>query len=230
MAFCLCLLCSAADAQKITGIIADLETGRPLGDVSIRNIHMGTAIHTDTSGRFTMEVAADQLIEFYAPGYKMEKVRVPQGMIPPYFKIFLKKTAIEQQDYLAKSRDWKQDSMRTYALYQHELEFPKMSTLDMINHPFSALSKRNRQIWAFQDEYAMLEKEKFIDYVFNEKLVGEMTGMQGDSARAYLRMFRPKYEQLRRMSEYDFYNYVTRTVAMFREGYDPKHPPGRNPR
>jgi len=230
MAFCLCLIISAADAQKITGVIADMQTGQPLREVSIHNVHTGTGIHTDSNGRFTIDVAGDQLIEFSKTGYKTEKVRVPQGVLPPYFKIFLKKAPAQQQDYLARGRNWKEDSMKMYALYKHELEFPKMTTLDMINHPFSALSKKNRQIWAFQDEYAMLEQEKFIDYTFNETLVTNMTGLQGDSARAYLRMYRPTYQQLRNMSEYDFYNYVTRTVGAFRSGYDPKHPPVRNSR
>jgi len=228
MAFCLCLICSVASAQKITGVIADMQTGLPLGDVAIRNVNTGTGINTDSLGRFSINVAADQLIEFYKAGYKMEKVRVPIGILPPFFKIFLEKAPVELPEYLVRARDWKQDSLRMHDIYKHELEFPKMSFADMINHPFSAMSKKNRQIWAFQDEYAMMEQQKFVDYTFNETLVNNITGLSGDSVKAYIRMYRPSYDQVRNMSTYDFYNYINRTVGMFRGGYDPKHPPVRN--
>ncbi len=43
-----------------------------------------------------------------------------------------------------------------------------------------------------------------------------LTGLKGDSARTYLRIYRPTYEQLRGMSEYTFYSNVKQTVEIYR--------------
>ena len=114
-------------------------------------------------------------------------------------------------------RDYKSDSLRYYQLYKEALEFPQLSGLDVIRHPFSAMSKRNRQIWAFQAHYIWYQQQKYIDFAFNEKVVASVTGLRGDSAQTYIQMFRPTYEQLRSMNEYAFYNYIKRTVTAYRE-------------
>ena len=44
-----------------------------------------------------------------------------------------------------------------------------------------------------------------------------LTGLKGDSAQAYIRRFRPSYEALRRMPEYDLFSYIKQTVQIWRE-------------
>ncbi|XZF12448.1 carboxypeptidase-like regulatory domain-containing protein [Chitinophagaceae bacterium MMS25-I14] len=229
MAFMLCVCSVGVKAQNIQGAIVDLNTGEPITDARIQNVFLNTGVNSDKDGHFALAVEKGQLIEFSKPGYKTEKVRIKPGIIPPYFKIFLKKGSVDQLPaYLAQnSRDWKTDSMKYRDLYAHELGIPKLSTFGSIEHPFSALSKKNRQIWAFQDEYASFEKEKYIDYTFNADVISKLTGLTGDSVAVYQKMFRPRYEQLRNMQEFEFYRYILRTVKLYRSGYDPKHPPSR---
>jgi hypothetical protein len=148
------------------------------------------------------------------------RIRIPQGSVPPYFKIAMKAGPIElpQYDLAGQVRDYKKDSLRYYELYKNALEFPELTGLDIIQHPFSALSKRNRQIWAFQKEYAYFEQQKYIDYTFNEKLIAKLTGLKGDSVDRYLRLYRPTYEQLRSLNEYALYSYIKTSVDIFRHG------------
>src|SRR5690606_16909788 len=119
--------------------------------------------------------------------------------------------------------------IKYYNLYKHQLEFPKLKGYQAIQHPFSALSKKNRQIWAFQDHYAWFQQEKYIQYNFNEKLITDITGLAADSVQMYMQMFRPTYEELRSMNEYTYYNYIKRTVELYRErGIRAKMSPVRN--
>lgn len=218
---CLWLLLTAVfatQAQSIKGEVVDANDGSPVANVSVYNVYNNIGYTTGSDGKFFIPAAKDELLEFRKLGYKITRVRIPKGNIPPYFKIIMQKGAIELQEVniRGQAKDYHSDSLRYHEIYKHELDFPTLSTIDAISHPFSALSKRNREIWAFQKEYDHFQKEKYIDYTFNEKLVTRITGLQGDSLLHYIQRYRPTYEQLRSMSEYNFYIYIKQTAARYR--------------
>lgn len=204
----------------ITGDISDMSDRHALDNVNIVNVYTNVSTVSDAEGKFSIIVDKGQLLEFRKIGYKTLRLRLPEGTLPPYFKIMMQQGPIElpEFDLQAKNKNWKQDSTRYYELYKNALEFPKLEGLAAIQHPFSALSKRNRQIWAFQKEYTYWEQQKYIDYTFNQKLVTDLTGLSGDSLQTYMRRFRPSYEQLRNMNEYTFYSYVKESVRVYRTG------------
>ncbi len=209
-----------SSAQSITGDITDILNKKAMANVNIHNIHAGNSTVSDSSGHFSINAAKGELVEFRKLGYKTARIRIPQGSIPPYFKIVMERGPIELPTFVLtdEKREFKKDSVRYRELYKNALEFPELKGLDIINHPFSALSKRNRKIWAFQNEYRMFEQQKYIDYTFTEKLVTNLTGMKGDSALIYMKLYRPTYEQLRNMNEYTFYKYIKETVNLYRTG------------
>lgn len=213
-----CLSLMARAQIVMQGRVTDIADGKPVANVNIENIYTRLGTVTDSSGKFSLTVARGELIEFRKIGYKIARVRIPQGNVPPYFKIIMEKGAVELPEFTVrdKYRDYKTDSVRYYETYKRELEFPALTGLDVIRHPFSALSKRNRRIWAFQKEYDTWEKQKFIDYTFNEKLITHITGLQGDSLQEYRLRYRPTYEMLRNFSDYDYYLYIKQSAEHFR--------------
>ncbi|MEI8279935.1 MAG: hypothetical protein WCG87_09245 [Bacteroidota bacterium] len=219
------MLCHTAFGQTIKGDVMDVDAGGMMAGVNIQNIYTHTVVTTDSNGKFAIDATNDQLLEFSKPEYQTIHVRIPKGSIPPYFRIFIAKVNIKSTK--KGERNFHDDSISNHELYKSELEFAKLTTLESIQHPFSALSKTNRQIWAFQKSYEEFEQEKYIDYTFNESTISKITGLSGDSAKAYLRTFRPTYQQLRNMKEYDFLSYIKRTVAAYRKGHGPHFSPGR---
>jgi hypothetical protein len=210
----------AAYGQNIHGQVVEDSAKTPMSNVAVVNIHTGQGVMTDLNGNFDLTAEKGQLIEFKRLGYKVARVRVP-GIIPPFFKIVMSKGAIELPEYVVNgiANDYVADSLRYRELYARELDLPEMSGLDMIQHPFSALSKRNREIWAFQKTYQYHQREKYIDYRFNDKLITQITGLKGDVLAAYKARYRPSYEQLRSMSEYSYYSYIKKTAAGFERTY-----------
>jgi hypothetical protein len=209
-----------SSAESITGEIIDGSANMGLEHVHIVNVHSKATAETDDKGRFRIFADKGQLLEFRKMGYKTLRIRLPQGSFPPYFKLVMQKGPVELPSFelVDHTKDYKKDSLRYREIYKHALEFPELTGLDVIRHPFSALSKKNRQIWAFQKEYALFEQQKFIDYAFNEKVVTNLTGLKGDSLNTYLRVYRPGYEQLRSMNDYTFYSYIKETVRTYRTG------------
>lgn len=211
-------------AQAMQGHVLDVSTNKPLQDVAVINIYTEEKMYSDKDGAFMVAVDAGHLVEFRKDGYKILRVRIPQGKRPSYFKVMMQVAGTDVVDYVnarGAAPDYKTDSMRYYALYKETLEMPRLSGVDAIQHPFSALSKKNRQVWAFQDEYRFYQEQKYIDYTFNSKLVSQITGFDGDSLQNYMESFRPTYAQLRAMSEYAYYNYIKRTAEMYRRGRKP---------
>ena len=101
-------------------------------------------------------------------------------------------------------------------VYQRALEMYKLEGMDILQHPFDAMSKRNRQIWAFQKHYEFWEGQKFVDYVFNEKLIGQLTNLSKDSIQLYMRVYRPSYNLIKSFyNDYEFYEYIKETATIF---------------
>lgn len=221
----LCFTRFTLAAQAIRGEVLDMESKHPVADVRIENIYTTLDISTDKLGAFLIAASSGQLLEFKKPGYKTVRVRVPQGYIPSYFRIIMKKGISELQGIaIAHSNryDYRDDSIRFHELYKHELDFPKMSSIDMISHPFSALSGKNREIWRFQDDYDYFEKEKYVDKTFSEGVVTKFTGLKGDSLRYFMRRYRPTYEQLKSMNDYAFFNFIKFSVHSYRNQDTPR--------
>lgn len=207
-------------AQPMQGHTMDAGNNQPVSGVCVYNIYTDERNHSSKEGEFSVKVEEGQLVEFRKTGYKVLRVRIPQGKRPSYFKVMMQKAGTDVVDYMharGAAPDYKTDSAKYYALYKETLEYPRLTGVEVLQHPFSAMSKKNRQIWAFQDEYKFYQEQKYIDYTFNSKLVNNITQLDGDSLQAYMELFRPTYQQLRSMSEYAYYNYIKRTVELYRQ-------------
>lgn len=230
----LCMVPFFAHAQTMQGQIMDVNGDVKMEDVQILNVHTQQIVMSDDDGRFSLQVAKGQLVEFSKEGYKVLRVRIPMGNMPAYFKVAMERVRPMPSDNLlagTPEEQYKADSAKYYNMYKRELEFPELTGLDVIRHPFSAMSKRNQEIWAFQKEYEFYQKQKYIDFIFNDRTITQLTGLSGDSLQVYKQMFRPTYEQLRAMGEYAYYNYIKRSVKAYRDrGIRAKSPPSRGAR
>lgn len=219
-------------AQPMQGHVLDVNDSKPMQGVVVFNIYTNEKMTSGPEGDFTVAVGEGQLVEFRKEGYKVLRVRIPQGKRPSYFRVMMQQTGTDIEDYMHSRKaapDYKTDSAKYYALYKESLEVPRLTGIDVVQHPFSAMSKKNRQIWAFQDEYRFYQEQKYIDYTFNPRLVSKITGLQGDSLQTYMELWRPSYQQLRAMSEYAYFNYIKRTAEAYRRrGTLSKWPHGRS--
>jgi len=213
--FILGFVYTSCPAQSIVGVIVDNITKKPIDNVNIENTFTGFGMLSDDQGKFFIAASHGQLLEFRKPGYKTVHVRIPDGTIPPYFKIILQAGPVEIPPYQLANK-YQRDSLKYRQLYEHELDVRRMNGLDVIQHPFDAMSKTKREIWAFQDDYKETEKQKFVDNSFTPELITRLTGLTGDSLTYYMRRYRPSYEQVRNMNEYSFYNFIKHAADLYR--------------
>lgn len=213
-------------AQQIKGVVQDRDEKAPLKNVQLFNIYSNDSVYTDSAGSFEIAAQKGELIEVRSEGYNVAVFRLSQGIIPTYFKIYLDKTVVLNTDPFAsgKYNQYQIDSIKSHELYKTYLDYPRMSAFEQIESPFTALSRSNQEKWAFQDSYNQNERERYIDFTFNEKLVNELTGLEGEELARYMKRYRPSYEALRSMSLYDYYTFIRQTAERFRRMGKPTHP------
>jgi hypothetical protein len=201
-------------ALVMKGKVYDMKTNQPIPNVNVVNTFTETGMTTDSTGMFTINAEKGHLIEFRRIGYKIVRVRIEAATLP-YYSIAMKEGAFDIEEIQITGKNYRTDSIENRETYKWAIEHYKLEGLDVIQHPFDALSKRNRQIWAFQKRYDYFEKEKFVDYVFNAKLINKITKIDSTDMETYRRYYRPSYEQVKAWTEYEFLEYIKRTATAF---------------
>lgn len=214
----MCFATYALQSQVIIkGEILDINN-EAIDNVNIRNIYTMKGMTVKDKGKFQIEVKKGELVEFTKVGYQTVRIRIQSEKEPLYYKILMYKTPIElrEVDIRGKSLDYKSDSIRFGQTYQVVLQKEKKYEVDMRNMPLAMLSKKNRQEWAFQEMYEKWQREKYIDFAFNERLVSRITYLEGDSLMAFMKAYRPTYEFLQKASEYEYLDYIKSSYFHFK--------------
>lgn len=212
-------------AQTISGTVTGKD-GKALADVYIQNIFNSIVQNTKADGAFTINAKPGELIEFKKMGYNTVRVRITSSSIPFYRIIMEQGLMLDGVEIRSPYSDYQRDSMRYRELFSKQLNFPTVTGWRAFQSPFSALSKSNKDMIRFQEEYAWLERQKYVDSRFNAKIISNLTGLKGDSLERYMRQYRPTYEFTRSKFEYDFFNYIRTTVETWRRRQAPSNTRG----
>lgn len=191
-----------------------------LENVNVKNIFTNKGMTVSKDGLFEIEVKKGELIEFTKVGYQTVRIRISNEKEPLFYKIVMEKAPImlREVDIKGKPLDFKKDSIKYHETYQIVLRKEKREDIDMRSMPLAMLSKKNRQEWAFQEMYEKWEQEKYIDYVFNDKLVSKITYLKDEELRDFMRNYRPNYQFLRTASDYEYLDYIKHCYYMFKKG------------
>lgn len=213
--------CEFAFAQVlIKGEVRESYIDTPLTNVNVRNIHsqMGMTIKAD--GKFQLEVKKGNLIEFSKIGYQTVRIRILSEKEPLFYSVQMNKAPImlREVDIRGKPLDYKKDSARYREVYDIVLRKARKDEIDMRSMPLAMLSKKNRQEWAFQEMYERWEQEKFIDFTFNERLVGRITYLKEEDLTIFMKRYRPDYIFLRNASDYEYLDYIKSCYYEYKKG------------
>lgn len=200
-----------AYATDMKGVILEKATKKPMHGVTIMNIYSNRGNMSDSSGAFNLKVNAGELVEISKFGYQTIRIRIPKGQMPKFYNLEMDVDYfdLEGVDIFGSLPNHVKDSLKKTEVYRNQINLYKLDGFDMVQHPFDALSKRNRQIWAFQKHYAQWEQDKFVDYVFNDNIILQLTGIDEKDLQEYKRLYRPNYNYLQQFdTDYEYYEYL----------------------
>lgn len=215
----LCLPAGSLTAQTlIRGEVKEQETGGYLENVNVKNIYTQKGMTIGPDGQFQIVVSKGQLLEFSRVGYQTVRVRIANEKEPLFYTIIMGKAPVmlRQVDIRGKTIDFVKDSIRYRETYDVVLRKQGKNEIDMRSMPLAMLSKKNRQEWAFQEMYKEWEKEKYIDFVFNEKLVAKITYLSGDELQDFMKRYRPDYNYVRTATTYEYLEYIKSSYYQYK--------------
>jgi len=225
------LVLSQVNAQKnkaLIGYLRDSVTHAPVVLASISNNNSGQIVMTGNTGRFKLNVKANDIISFAAVGYHFDTVQLTRN--------FLEKDSIDlyvsplshdlgNVTVTAKGMSaYQMDSMERRNDLLHDMVSYKKPTFALANSGaglgisidrFSKHEKSKRRALDFFDRN---EKEAYINYRYSQQLVAESTGFKDDTLRQFMQQSRPSYEWLRsNPSDEDIRYYINGQLKQFKK-------------
>ncbi len=204
----------------IKGEVRDLANDDFLDNVNVKNIYTQKGMTIQKDGQFKLEVRKGELIEFSKVGYQTIRIRILSEKEPLFYKMVMNKAPVmlREVDIRGKPLDFKKDSIRYREVYDIVLRKERKDEVDMRSMPLAMLSKKNRQEWAFQEMYEKWEREKYIDFAFNERLVARITYLKDEDLKEFMRWNRPSYEFLRNATDYEYLDFIKSRYYVYKKG------------
>lgn len=229
--FLLIISGTLSQAQTVTGILRDSETGRILVKAKVKSSIAET--FSDLQGKFSIKVMQQDSLFFYHQGYQVLKINLYLDQPQKDLSIItLKPSYIAIEEVKVEGKTEKNDSTQI----KIDLGIPKtpkyrqvvLGRADMSGNPRGFLANGSTARLFTVDLLAvkrMLFKSKvkipleeqleaneysiqYIDMTFSKELIEEMTGLKGDQATIFQNIYRPSYEEFSKMSEYELRAYI----------------------
>jgi hypothetical protein len=207
-----------ANAQsKINGIVTDIANDEPMAYIKVKNVNSGELMVTDSSGKWHLTVKNNDLIELYHLNFETIRIRVKNAKSPSYYSLIMRPKTNKLMNIIVRDKNptYKADSFRRQELYANILIKPDIDEFSASTAPIAQMSRKFQEEQAFKGQYLAWEKEKFVDYMFNAKQIKKWTGLEGDKLDSFMKTYRPTYEYLRSVSEYNYLMYVKKSLAEF---------------
>lgn len=193
-----------------------LATNKALDSVSIRNIHSSKSVICDSNGQFKVEVKSGELLEFSRARYKTLRLRIVNEKQPAYYVLHLEKIK-PLLDVKGKLLAYQLDSLDYDRTFFNTIHGTKRGDNYGNGGSLDALSKQNRERWALQKMHEKWQNERYVNLVFNEDLVSEITYLSGEELKRFMRMYRPDYQFLRETTEYEYLSYIKKAYEQFKK-------------
>lgn len=201
--------------------IVDLRTLEPLISAYINNLNTNSTTFSNEKGYFTIEASNTDTIIIRLIGYEPKTLFINEATNTIYLQSI--------QNYLStvtiSDINYKKDSLERRLEYGKAFNyknpsFKKVMT-GMVSSPVTTLYnlmsfKKNTRKNTFRNQLISDEQNDFVDGKFNKDIVKKLTKLAGDSLELFMKRFKPSYNTLILLSDYEFYKYINDSFTTFK--------------
>jgi len=236
----ICGLCLSISgyAQKIGGIVIDKTTGQRISGAWVSTASANTI--SDMAGAFTIgPVKGKDTLKVRMQGYQPFAQPLSSASLNDVVVQLEQLTIQLNQVNISARRDRVKDSLNNRRDFAKDFNShpPKFSDIirpaSMYGIPYlgvsisasqliTALTYKHSRAYKFKKVLIADEQSKYIDSRFSEERVAQLTNLPADSLVMFMDRYRPGIEQVRKMSDYDLFNYVKRSLTAFKADKDNK--------
>jgi hypothetical protein len=188
---------AASVAQTLQGNVVDAVTQLPLYPVTVINVTTQQASYTDVNGFYTIAAKQGDKVAFSYIGYKTLEKYKPISVIISTMNIALEKREYELDEVYLRPGTLTQyqiDSTNRAETYKIQLGRRAPSLMSPASAIAEKFSRKAKQTYRFQQNFAMGEMEKFIDNRYTPELVTSLTGLTGDSIGHFMYAYPMPYD------------------------------------
>ena len=204
---------SFSQEKSVAGIVFDKNGNDRIARVNIVNITTGKTVYNNLNGVFNIDAQPGDQLVFIKQDYFLDTIRI-NNRLP--LAIYLRRSSIELSEViisdtmrnprqiLAKA---KEENKRAYGTLANKdiLSTPTLGgaglSIDALWNSFSREGKDAARLRGLIDQQY---KEDVIDYRFNRKVVGNVTGLKDNQLTDFMQKYRPGYYQVTNTAEYEF--------------------------
>lgn len=210
-----------AHAQSVRGIVSDASTHHVLFPVTVMNQTAKQATITDAKGRYDIPAHRGDVLVFTSIGYESAQRIYMTGDSVAVMNVSMVPKAYELEDMVirpGKLSQYQLDSIDRATTYRIQLQRRHPPPLASPVSAFAELfSRKSKRIYAFQKDFAIEERQKYIHSVYTVTLVKAQTKLTGDSLMAFMHDNEMPYDFARTASPLELKMWV-------REAYRNWHP------
>lgn len=213
-----------AQEKQIQGIVFDQSSKERIARVLVANSRSKANIYNNIKGEFTITVRLNDLLVFSKTGYFNDTVKITALQTVP---VYLKRSSIALREVTVK--DSVQSAGKQLEANKREFSqiYGSIANKDLlsvgsngagisIDAIYNMLSKRGRNATKLREIIDRDYKAKVVDARFNPIIVGTITGLKGGQLTNFMYRYRPDYNLVVLMSDYDFISYIKSCYNRFR--------------
>lgn len=193
-------------AQNLNGVVIDMADNGAIANVIIRNKNNNQIVYSDVQGHFQIKAQAGDSILFFSQGYFPTQIMMPgnpaNGDVFRNVSMRRKEIMLPEVSIGPGWTPYQLDSIERRQIYRGALDQKKTTS---VFSPASLLadniSRKAKQRWRFQKNYAQWEEQKFKDTRYAPDEVYKLTGLQGDSLAAFMNAYPMSYDYARTASD-----------------------------
>ncbi len=224
--FCFLMLAGEVRAQEkpIQGIIFDQASKERVAKVLVSNLRTKANTYNNLKGEFTITVRLNDLLLFTKTGYYNDTVKIiTLQTLPVYLKrssIFLREVTIRDSVLSAQKKleENKKEFNKVYGTLANKdlLTVGSNGAGIGIDAIYNLLSRRGRNASKLREIIDRDYKAQMVDARFNRLTVSNVTGLKGELLSSFMYRYRPDYNLVVLLDDYDFIAYIKSCYNRFR--------------
>ncbi len=213
-----------AQEKQIQGIVFDQGTKERIARVLVSNIRTKANTFNNLKGEFTITIQPNDRLVFSKTGYFNDTIKVAAFQsVPVYLKrssIILREVTIKDSALSAKKKleETKKEYNQVYGAIANKdlLTVGSNGAGIGIDAIYNLLSRRGRNASKLREIIDRDYRANVVDARFNTFIVGTITGLKNDQLTNFMYRYRPDYNMVIMMSDYDFISYIKSCYNRFR--------------
>ncbi|MVN20277.1 peptidase associated/transthyretin-like domain-containing protein [Mucilaginibacter arboris] len=223
---CFLLLFGKVHAQEkqIQGIVFDQSTKERVARVFLTNVRTKANTYNNIKGEFTITVKVNDLLVFTKSGYFNDTVKITAFQSVP---VYLKRSSIALREVTIKDTVLSAEKQLEATKREFNKAYGALANKDLltvgsngagigIDAIYNMLSRSGRNATKLREIIQRDYRAKVVDARFNPIIVGAITGLKGDQLSNFMYRYRPDYNLVLIMNDYDFITYIKSCYNRFR--------------